>query len=239
MDRHKSNRLFFVLYGSTHALYILMIQILEVDGVMLNFKERRILSDIYLRSETGMITGILGRNGCGKSCLMQIIFGTLPAKSCSVRINGQFYAKGHTSGKIQYLPQFHFIPLGMRLGTMFRDFKVDFNILSQHFPLLLLSPSDYFDTLSGGTKRIVETLLILFTPGYFVMLDEPFTHIMPLYVEKIIELIHTAKERKGIIISDHLYQNVWNIADVVYLIQQGKSHIATDMHDLQRLGYIR
>ena len=50
---------------------------LEVDSIQLAFNNRRILSDIYLKCETGKITGLLGRNGQGKSCLMKIIYGTL------------------------------------------------------------------------------------------------------------------------------------------------------------------
>jgi ATPase subunit of ABC transporter with duplicated ATPase domains len=50
-----------------------MKHILEADSVQLQFGERKILSDVYLKCETGKITGLLGRNGEGKSCLMRII----------------------------------------------------------------------------------------------------------------------------------------------------------------------
>ena len=50
-----------------------MINTLEVDSVILDFGSRRILQDVYLKSETGKITGLLGGNGSGKSCLMKII----------------------------------------------------------------------------------------------------------------------------------------------------------------------
>jgi ABC-type cobalamin/Fe3+-siderophores transport system ATPase subunit len=49
--------------------------IIELDSVELYFDKRRILNGIYLKAETGKITGLLGRNGCGKSCLLQILFG--------------------------------------------------------------------------------------------------------------------------------------------------------------------
>jgi len=40
--------------------------ILELDNVELYFKNKRILHGIYLKVETGNVTAILGRNGCGK-----------------------------------------------------------------------------------------------------------------------------------------------------------------------------
>ena len=54
---------------------IKMIHTLEADGIQLDYNGRKILSDIYLKCETGKIIGLLGRNGCGKSSLMKIIYG--------------------------------------------------------------------------------------------------------------------------------------------------------------------
>ncbi|HZI00856.1 MAG TPA: ATP-binding cassette domain-containing protein, partial [Flavisolibacter sp.] len=59
---------------------------LEVDSIQLNFGEIKILSDIYIKCETGSITGLLGRNGQGKSCLMRVIHGSLPAEK-SIRFD--------------------------------------------------------------------------------------------------------------------------------------------------------
>lgn len=42
-----------------------MIHKLEADSISLEFGSRRILSDVYLKCETGKITGLLGRNGNG------------------------------------------------------------------------------------------------------------------------------------------------------------------------------
>ena len=40
---------------------------LEIDSVELSFGDRRILSGVYLAVETGGVSAVLGRNGCGKS----------------------------------------------------------------------------------------------------------------------------------------------------------------------------
>ena len=76
--------------------------ILEIDSVELSFGDRRILSGVYLAVETGGVTAVLGRNGCGKSCLMKMLGGSLRAdfRSChtpSMRIDRK---SGHcaTSG---------------------------------------------------------------------------------------------------------------------------------------------
>lgn len=45
--------------------------ILKVDSVQLEFEGRKILQDVYLDCQQGQITGLLGRNGSGKSSLLK------------------------------------------------------------------------------------------------------------------------------------------------------------------------
>jgi ATPase subunit of ABC transporter with duplicated ATPase domains len=67
---------------------------LEADSIELAFAGKRILSSIYLKCETGKITGLLGRNGQGKTCLMKIIYGSLPCEK-SVRFDQVAYAEAY------------------------------------------------------------------------------------------------------------------------------------------------
>ena len=98
--------------------------ILEIDNVELNFKSKRILSGIYLKAETGTVTGILGNNGCGKSCLLNIIFGNLQPKYKLIRIDSKPILKPLYQTKlIKYLPQHKFLP-NLKLCTLFKLFKV-------------------------------------------------------------------------------------------------------------------
>lgn len=60
--------------------------ILEIDNIELAFDQKKILNGIYVKFETGEITGLLGKNGCGKTSLLEIIFGTLKPKYKNIRI---------------------------------------------------------------------------------------------------------------------------------------------------------
>ena len=82
--------------------------ILEVDNIELNFDQTSILQGIYLKAETQKVTCILGRNGCGKSSLLKIIFGSLKAKYSLVRLNkNPITKKFFQTGLVNYLPQHH------------------------------------------------------------------------------------------------------------------------------------
>ncbi|MGN6179438.1 MAG: ATP-binding cassette domain-containing protein [Mucilaginibacter sp.] len=91
---------------------------LKADSVMLEFGGRKILQDIWLECNTGEIIGLLGRNGCGKSSLLKIIFGSLKSQYKYVSIDGQYIIKGYRDQRIAYLPQHSFLPKGIRINMM-------------------------------------------------------------------------------------------------------------------------
>lgn len=216
-----------------------MKNILEVDGVFLDFGERRILADVYFKNETGQINGILGRNGTGKSCLLKIISGSLKCRHQSVRINGDLISKVKSSGQtIKYLPQQHFIPGFLTLKRVFGDFHLEFEDFIMIFPEFSRNWNSKLNELSGGEKRIVEIYLTLCSDSKFCLLDEPFSNLMPLHLEKIKELIQREKPKKGIILTDHKYQDLLKVSDSVYLIKSGKTQRIESVEDLKSFGYI-
>lgn len=215
-----------------------MINILEIDGVTLEFGYKRVLQDIYLITETGKITGLLGRNGVGKSCLMKILFGTLNPDDKSIRINGNTLPTSHRSPKdMRYLPQKRFVPNSLTVKNVFSDFNLDFSNFIHIFPEFEKLYKSKFANLSGGERRIVEIYLILVSDTKFCMLDEPFSHIMPIHIDSIKKLIIREKENKGIIITDHMYKHIIDIYDDLYVINNGKTYLTKSIEDLEKLGY--
>ncbi|NLC49488.1 MAG: ATP-binding cassette domain-containing protein [Bacteroidales bacterium] len=213
---------------------------LEVDSVILAFGERRILQDVFLKNETGQITGILGRNGSGKTCLLNIIYGELKTADKSVRIDDTTIFEGYKDPQIlRYLPQFNFIPKNLRIKRICKEFSLDFAQFTAYFPSFEKYYNSPLKNLSGGECRIVEIYTILASKTKFCLLDEPFSQIMPVHIQTIKSIINKEKQNKGIIITDHLYNHVLDICDNIYLIADGKTHLTKSKDDLVRLGYIR
>jgi len=100
--------------------------ILEIDNVELSFDNRRILYGLYLKSETGKVTGLLGRNGCGKTSLLRILFGSLSPKYTNIRLDGK-PQKGKLYGTALavYLPQHQMPPDNLKLLSAFQFFNSD------------------------------------------------------------------------------------------------------------------
>lgn len=212
--------------------------ILEIDSVEMSFDNKSILNGIYLKSETGNVTGILGSNGCGKSTILRIIFGELQPSFKSLRINGKRFSKPFLkSNNIKYLPQFHFIPKSMTVQKAFHYFNIDISKFYTIFPELTILENQKFKTLSGGEKRIIETFLILKSDSKFVLLDEPFSHIAPVYINRIINLIHHEKQHKAIIVTDHMYKYIVDIADNLYLLKDGWTKKINNLNELAFYNY--
>lgn len=211
---------------------------LEIDSVELSFGDRRILSGVYLAVETGGVSAVLGRNGCGKSCLMKILSGALKAGFCSMRIDGKWHGR-FTEKEVRYLPQHAFIPGWLRLERVLRDFGLSREELERWFPLFVPLRGSRIGELSGGEQRILECFVILRSRTQFVLLDEPFSQIAPLHVETLQTLIRQEKMAKGILLTDHMYRHVTGIADRLYVMTDGQAYPCANDEELVRRGYLR
>jgi len=215
-----------------------MKHLLEVDSVQLEFNNRKILSDVYLKVMTGDIIGLLGRNGQGKTSLFQIIHGVLNCDK-SVRVDKINQPQLFRNPEIlRFLPQYHFIPTSLSPKRIFSDFNLDFSTFENKFKEFKSKLNSKFITLSGGEKRIIEIYIIVKSKSYFSILDEPFTQLNPLQIEKIKELILEEKENKGFIISDHKYEDVLEVSNTIYVLTSGKIHSVSNINEIESLGYL-
>lgn len=216
-----------------------MIHSLKVDSIILEFDTKRVLQDVYFKNETGKTTGILGRNGSGKTCLMNIIYGELKTNNKSIQLDGKAVFDVYRNPEtLRYLPQFNFIPQNLKIKRIFKDFNINFSQFIEYFPEFEKYYNIRLQSLSGGENRIVEIYSILSSKTKFCMLDEPFSQVMPVHVDTIKSIINVEKKNKGIIITDHLYEHIIDICDEIYVITNGKTYMTKDRNDLIKLGYI-
>ncbi|MCI1779684.1 MAG: ATP-binding cassette domain-containing protein [Bacteroidales bacterium] len=212
---------------------------LEIDSVQLSFREKSVLNGIYVEAETGNVTGILGRNGCGKSCLLKLIFGEIRNSEKSVRINGRgLYGDNRNPAEMRMLPQFNFLPKHLKVGQVFDYFGLDFRDFCEYFEEFGKWENLKIKALSGGTVRLLETFLILKSKTEFCILDEPFSCLSPKNISTFIDIIKQEKQNKGIIITDHMYRYITEVSDILYLIKDCTSYRINNIEDLKEFGYV-
>ena len=217
-----------------------MPNLLEIDSVVKTYDSEFVLTDIYLKCKTGDIIGMLGRNGTGKSTLLKILFGILPADRKFIKIDGKVYDQPYkTINEICYLPQHPFLPNQFKVNKAVELYLGKSNVVSfLEDSVLSELKTSKISHLSGGELRYLEIKLLLHLDCKFVLLDEPFNGLSPLLIEKIKKMILEMSEFKGIILTDHDYRNVMNVANRFCLIYDGGIKTITDVQELVRWGYI-
>ena len=213
--------------------------IFEIDNVELYFDDKPILKAAYIKAETGKVTGLLGRNGSGKSSILKILFGTLKPKYKLIRVDNKPVLKPfYRTGKISMLPQFHLLPPRMTTEKAFQIYEVNFREFCSLFSEMEPTKTQQIKELSGGQQRIIEIYLVLKRNVDIVLLDEPFAQLSPLMVERFSEIIQKEKENKAIIITDHRYEAILKVSDQVFLFQNKRTEILKSKIELKNTGYL-
>ncbi len=212
---------------------------LKADSIQLSFGDRKILQSVWLQCSKGEIVGLLGRNGSGKSSLLKIIFGSLQPSHKYVSIDDRFIQSGYADGSIAYLPQHNYLPHHIKINTLARTLIDDAfwdEFIQQ--PIFQNHQHKTAGELSGGELRMLETLMIVYNKADFILLDEPFTHISPVQTEYFKPIIRDCAQRKGIIITDHQYYNVLDVADRLILLENGYTRPVNNEADLVTYQYL-
>lgn len=207
------------------------------------YGRKEILSQVSFELAQGEILGLFGRNGSGKSTLLKILFGTLKANALDLRLNGLPLKpkKDMDAQHIGYLPQDNFLPKHLKVRDVIPLFYTDGDEQDAIFRADFIEKiaASQIGTLSMGQKRYLELLLVAHLPHPFLMLDEPFSMIEPLYKEVIQDFLLSLKAKKGILLTDHYYSDVLKISDRNLVLVDGVSQAAHTEEDLKALGYLK
>ena len=217
-------------------------QQLTISELAKNFGTKTILDYIALECRTGDIVGIFGRNGSGKSTMLKILFGTMKADKIRISINGKTIASKDIIPQqhIAYLPQDSFLPKNLKVRDIVPLYFPDGNMQDKilYDPLVVRMANTKAGSLSLGELRYFELMLISTLPHPFLMLDEPFSMVEPLYREKIKEKLLDLKMTKGIIMTDHYYNDILETATRCLLLKNGRLIPVENVEDLTEYGYL-
>ena len=203
-----------------------MHHLLEIDSIIKNFGTRQLLTDVYLKINTGDVIGLFGRNGTGKFIRLD---------ECKVLSAPYQHAR-----TIAFLPQQGYLPKHEKIKKLV-DCYLDANVVPYFYEDDEVAQSCMerrVSQLSGGERRYLEAKLLLLGNAKFVLLDEPFDYLSFHLVDKLIGLIKKHSEEKGIVIADHNYEKVLEVVNRLVLIREGVLMELTDKRGLVEQGYL-
>jgi len=217
-----------------------MQNILKADSIRKSFGDKQVLTDIFLKCQTGDIIGLLGRNGTGKTTLLKILFGTLYTDFKYISINGSVLDQPYkVKGSMSFLNQDNFLPKTMTVRKVLQLF--DHHLDDSHFfddNVLSKVQNTKISNLSGGESRYLEIKIILKLDTKFVLLDEPFNGISPIHIDLVKEMIKSQASNKGIILTDHDYSNVLDVANKYMILFDGGLKTLKTKQDFIEWGYL-
>ena len=211
---------------------------LHVDSVNHRFGEREVLSSVFLNCKIGEVVGLLGRNGSGKSTLLKIIFGEIKPHFMYLKVDGELTFKTYLTGKVAYLPQGYFIPYYLRIADLVNLYTRTYRNQLLAVEVIKSNLKEKLGNLSGGNRRLVEALLIIYSDAKYILLDEPFSQLAPLIADELKAHIKKFIQQKGFIVTDHYYQQILAVSSRVVLINNGCNYHIDNEDDLILNGYL-
>jgi branched-chain amino acid transport system ATP-binding protein len=198
-----------------------------------------ILNGMSVDVFAGEVRCVLGPNGTGKSTLLKVLFGFLPALAGEMRLGATPLRNvaAHRMGALgmTYLPQrpslfpYLSVEVNLRLGTW--AFRHNRTLARQRierayaqFPVLSERRRQAAGTMSGGQQRQLEIARALLTDPRVMLIDEPTASIEPRIAAQIYTLIASLArdDRKAILLVDQNITGALGIADHVYVMRTGR-----------------
>ncbi len=179
-------------------------ELLKVEDIHTYYDRSYILQGVSLTVGENETVGLLGRNGAGKTTTLKTILGLVKAK------RGRIFFQDNEITRlpayriarmgIGYVPQgrglFPVMTVMENLKTgMWNGFDTEgLDEILTLFPFLKNRLDQKAGTLSGGEQQAVAIARALLTHPKLLLLDEPTTGLMPLFVEKLRETISQIHE---------------------------------------------
>ncbi|WP_136660612.1 ATP-binding cassette domain-containing protein [Nitratireductor sp. XY-223] len=218
-----------------------MTALLDVNGLSGGYGDVTVVRGVSLAAGSGQAVFVTGRNGVGKSTLVKLIAGQLPAESGTISMKGQdvtaLPAHGRRRCGIGYAPQEGVVFDGLSIFENLTLHRPDRDLtryreLFGQFPRIEERLQQTAGTLSGGEKKILSFCRALAEDTPLVILDEPSEGVQPENIDRMAQFILEAKAagRSFLIVEQNLTL-VEEAADHVYLLDHGECVFETARTD--------
>ncbi len=210
---------------------------LTINNLNLAFNDKKVLKNLNLTIQRGVINGIVGMNGSGKTTLLNTICQHLKPQEGSILWNNQPI----DNQQIAYLETHNFFYERMTGGEYLRFFKqqnTSFN-LEEWKTIFELPLNHYVTSYSTGMKKKLAFLGILSLNRPILILDEPFNGL-DLETNEIIKqiVVQLQKNGKTIIITSHILETLTTICSEIHYLNDGhiqETFYESNFHDLDKV----
>jgi len=220
------------------------LNLLRVEDIHTYYGRSYVLQGASLGVRKEEVVALLGRNGAGKTTTLKTIMGLVKPRAGAVifkdREITRLPAYKIARRGIGYVPQgrqlfpkmtvLENLKTGMRDQSDTKQLESVFSL----FPVLEERLSQLAGTLSGGEQQALAISRALVKRPDIILLDEPTTGLMPIFVSKLKEIIKRLNENgMAILLVEEKIPFALSVADQVYFMVKGKIEYRASREELE------
>lgn len=219
---------------------------LAISGVNQSYGQSQTLWDVDMSVETGSCVSLIGRNGVGKTTLLNCVMGLLKVDSGTITYDGvdltQEPAERRAPLRVGYVPQGRMI---FPLLTVEENLLTGLGILPKSerhlpdnifelFPILKTMMHRRGGDLSGGQQQQLAIARALVINPKFLILDEPTEGIQPNIVQQIGDVIVSLNQEFGltVLVVEQKLPFVRRVASHFHIMSKGAMVASGAMSEL-------
>ena len=208
-----------------------MPDLLAIENLRAGYGEAIVLPNMSLRLPEGQVLAVLGRNGTGKTTLINSIVGVTRRFGGSVTLGGHdittLRPDERARAGIGWVPQerniFRSLTVEENMTAVAQPGPWTVDKIYEMFPRLQERRSNFGNQLSGGEQQMLAIGRALTLNPKVLLLDEPTEGLAPIIVEELLNAIGTITRTSGIcsIIVEQNAQKILGLADRVVILERG------------------
>jgi branched-chain amino acid transport system ATP-binding protein len=209
-----------------------MAELLSVAKLSAGYGPAIVLHDVSLTLEEGQSLALLGRNGVGKTTLVNTIVGVTRRHGGSIRLGGADVtarppeARAHLG--IGWVPQerniFRSLTVTENLTAVARKGPWSPERVFALFPRLRERRSNLGNQLSGGEQQMLAIGRALVLNPKLLLLDEPTEGLAPIIIEELLTALRKLLREEGlaaIVIEQHA-RKILGLTDKAVILERGR-----------------
>ena len=183
-----------------------MPELLQVERVRAGYGEAVILDDVSLSLAAGETLALLGRNGTGKTTLINTLAGATRQHAGTIRLGGvdlhRLPSHARAAAGIGWVPQerniFKSLTVHENLTAVARPGRWTPRDVYQMFPRLAERKANLGTQLSGGEQQMLAMGRALVVNPRLLLLDEPLEGLAPIIVQELLKAIARITRGEGL-----------------------------------------